>query len=487
MLPAPTTMCAAEQRALDRHPAPAQRGVQVRAGRSAGSNGSRPRPASSRAAGSGVDRAGDQTTAPKRRGSVRRSVPRARDQVEVVVRPGRAGRGGERERARHAQVHQQAAAIEREPEVLAAPARPRRHVCATSDSRLACRAASAAACRARTAGHAGAADAVGEAAPRDFDLGKFGHAGNYRDAGGSHPDASGTLYPSNESVQSRRSRRWPTPPISVRPTAPDRRRRWPRSPAPRCRRARSAQPAAAGLGRAAPAAQRPQVENSALDAPAVLPAADRRDRAAQRRGRHRLPGRCSTPHGAPRDEQLFRRATDIALQARAGDAGALRRDGLARWPLPESVEALRYQIQLLVALNRTAEPSSRCRHCSRLTPRPAAAGADQRAAALLRPRRRPQRARPSWWSRRLQPYADAPDTQRAARVAIGRAWLAALDDRARRSSWRAARQPPIRRRRAGAARRSRCCRHAGGRGDRHGLARARSPTTRRAAALRAYR
>ena len=39
----------------------------------------RPAPASS---------AGDQTTAPKRRGSVRRSVPRVGDQVEVVVRPG---------------------------------------------------------------------------------------------------------------------------------------------------------------------------------------------------------------------------------------------------------------------------------------------------------------------------------------------------------------------------------------------------------------
>jgi hypothetical protein len=52
-----------------------------------------------------------------------------------------------------------------------------------------------------------------------------------------------------------------------------------------------------------------------------------------------------------RDEQLFRRATEMALQARAGDQ-ALSAVLAWRQALPQSADALRYQIQLLVALNR---------------------------------------------------------------------------------------------------------------------------------------
>ena len=55
-----------------------------------------------------------------------------------------------------------------------------------------------------------------------------------------------------------------------------------------------------------------------------------------------------------KDEQLFRRATEIALQARAGDQ-ALAAVLAWRQALPESPDALRYQIQLLVALNRIAD------------------------------------------------------------------------------------------------------------------------------------
>ena len=55
-----------------------------------------------------------------------------------------------------------------------------------------------------------------------------------------------------------------------------------------------------------------------------------------------------------RDEQLFRRATEIALQARAGDQALV---AVTAWrnALPASLEALRYQVQLLVALNRVPE------------------------------------------------------------------------------------------------------------------------------------
>ena len=136
------------------------------------SNGSRPRPASSFAAGA-ASAAADQTTAPKRRGSVSRSVPLRGDEVEVVVRARRAGARREGERARHAQVHQQAAAIERQPQVLAAPA----HLAdASPDERLVAHAERPAQRLAdANGGDARAADALGKAEPRDLDFGQFGH------------------------------------------------------------------------------------------------------------------------------------------------------------------------------------------------------------------------------------------------------------------------------------------------------------------------
>jgi hypothetical protein len=54
------------------------------------------------------------------------------------------------------------------------------------------------------------------------------------------------------------------------------------------------------------------------------------------------------------DEALFRRAVDIALQARAGEQ-ALSATAAWRAALPRSTEALRYQVQLLMSLNRPAD------------------------------------------------------------------------------------------------------------------------------------
>src|SRR5574340_1059127 len=48
-----------------------------------------------------------------------------------------------------------------------------------------------------------------------------------------------------------------------------------------------------------------------------------------------------------KDEQLFRRATEIALRARAGDQ-ALAATRAWRTALPQSIEALRVQLQILV-------------------------------------------------------------------------------------------------------------------------------------------
>ena len=71
-----------------------------------------------------------------------------------------------------------------------------------------------------------------------------------------------------------------------------------------------------------------------------------------------------------KDEQLFRRATEMALQARAGDQ-ALSAVLAWRQALPESADALRYQIQILVALNRIADVEDPLSALLRQTARPA--------------------------------------------------------------------------------------------------------------------
>jgi tetratricopeptide (TPR) repeat protein len=126
-----------------------------------------------------------------------------------------------------------------------------------------------------------------------------------------------------------------------------------------------------------------------------------------------------------RDDQLFKRATDIALQGRAGDE-ALVAAKAWRGALPDSIEALRYEIQLLVQLNRTSETVEPLTNLLRLTtpeqrpsliaalPRFLARSSDRNEAAGV-------------IEQVLLPYADAPDTRVAARVSIGRGWLAAIN------------------------------------------------------------
>ena len=67
-----------------------------------------------------------------------------------------------------------------------------------------------------------------------------------------------------------------------------------------------------------------------------------------------------------RDEQLFKRAADIALQARAGEQ-ALTAARAWRVALPNSVEAHRYVIQLLVALGKPADTAEPLRSLIKLT------------------------------------------------------------------------------------------------------------------------
>ena len=55
-----------------------------------------------------------------------------------------------------------------------------------------------------------------------------------------------------------------------------------------------------------------------------------------------------------KDEALFQRATELALQSRSGEA-ALQATKSWKTTLPQSLEANRYTLQILLALNRIEE------------------------------------------------------------------------------------------------------------------------------------
>ncbi|MEP7295154.1 MAG: tetratricopeptide repeat protein [Burkholderiales bacterium] len=125
------------------------------------------------------------------------------------------------------------------------------------------------------------------------------------------------------------------------------------------------------------------------------------------------------------DEQLYRRATEIALQGRAGDE-ALAAVKTWRQALPKSAEALRYQIQLLVQLNRTADVVEPLQTLLKITtpeqrpslinalPRLLARSSDRTLAANV-------------LEQALLPYINEPTTRVAARVTVGRGWLLAIN------------------------------------------------------------
>jgi tetratricopeptide (TPR) repeat protein len=122
------------------------------------------------------------------------------------------------------------------------------------------------------------------------------------------------------------------------------------------------------------------------------------------------------------DEALFRRSVEIALQARAGDQAlaAVRSWRTAR---PESLEALRYQLQILGALNRPAETAEPLRTLLSLTPEAERGGA---IAALPRFMQRIEPAQALTLMREvLAPWRDAAATRVPVRVALARGELAA--------------------------------------------------------------
>jgi tetratricopeptide (TPR) repeat protein len=130
-----------------------------------------------------------------------------------------------------------------------------------------------------------------------------------------------------------------------------------------------------------------------------------------------------------KDEALFRRGVDVALGARAGEQ-ALAATRAWRTARPESLDALRLQLQILVALNRTAELAEPLRALLAATP-----DAERGATLAALPRFLQRAGDPGQVvpivEEAARPYRDAPATQVPARIALGRAWLAAKDpDRA---------------------------------------------------------
>ena len=129
------------------------------------------------------------------------------------------------------------------------------------------------------------------------------------------------------------------------------------------------------------------------------------------------------------DPQLFRRAMDIALQARAGEE-ALAATRAWHQAQPGAADPLRLELQILAALNRLDEARPTLAALIALTPEAERGGL---IAALPRffERAADKRQTAELLQAALQPHVEAPATRTAAVVALGRAWLAANEpDRA---------------------------------------------------------
>jgi tetratricopeptide (TPR) repeat protein len=142
-----------------------------------------------------------------------------------------------------------------------------------------------------------------------------------------------------------------------------------------------------------------------------------------------------------RDEALFRRSVEVALQARSGDQ-ALAAARAWRQAQPDSLDAVRFELQILAVLNRGAEMAEQIRALLARTPAAERAGV---IAALPRMTQRAadKKAMAAQLDKALEPYLDAPATRTAARVASARGWWLADDSaRALQGAQRAAADDP---------------------------------------------
>lgn len=130
-----------------------------------------------------------------------------------------------------------------------------------------------------------------------------------------------------------------------------------------------------------------------------------------------------------RDEGLFRRAVDIALQSRAGEQ-ALAATGAWRLSSPASADALRMQLQILLLLNRADAVGEPLKALLAVTPEAQRPGLISALPRFLQRASNPSRVA-TLMDEALKTYRDAPATRVPVRVALGRAWLEARDpDRA---------------------------------------------------------
>jgi tetratricopeptide (TPR) repeat protein len=173
------------------------------------------------------------------------------------------------------------------------------------------------------------------------------------------------------------------------------------------------------------AAQTPGSANSALDAPLfyqlLLGELDLRNGDAAAASAKFLDVARRT-----RDEALFRRAVEVGLQSRSGDQ-ALAAARAWRQTLPDSLDALRFEFQILAVLNRGNELAEPIRLLLARTP-PAERNAAIGALPRMTQRVADKRALAAQIDDVLKPYLDAPATRVAARVASARLWDQAGDD-----------------------------------------------------------
>lgn len=161
---------------------------------------------------------------------------------------------------------------------------------------------------------------------------------------------------------------------------------------------------------------------SALDAQLFyqLLIAEMQLRAGDAGGAYRVLLEAARRSGQP---ELFRRAMDVALQARAGNE-ALAAVRAWREAEPRAADPLRLELQILAALGRLGESAAPLQALLGLTPEADRSGV---IAALPRlfERAGDKRDAATVMAEALAPQLDAESTRTAARVAIGRAWLAA--------------------------------------------------------------
>ncbi|WP_298235567.1 tetratricopeptide repeat protein [uncultured Azohydromonas sp.] len=124
-----------------------------------------------------------------------------------------------------------------------------------------------------------------------------------------------------------------------------------------------------------------------------------------------------------REESLFRRAVEIALQGRAGDQ-ALQAARAWRQALPQSGDALRFELQLLLALHRGNEVAEPLRTLLERSPEAERPGLIAALPRLLQRQDEPRQTA-QLLETLLKPYLAKPETRTASRVALGSAWLLA--------------------------------------------------------------